>query len=271
MKTQRSRSIRTRELRELARLLDIVARLRARGGCPWDREQTLRTLKPYLVEECYELLDAVDSGDVEKHKEELGDVLLQVVLHAQIRSEKNQFAFGDVARVLADKIVRRHPHVFGDVKVSTSGQVLRNWETIKAQERHHENRSLFDGIPRHLPALQKAQRITSRAARVGFDWTRLADVVAKVDEELAETKRAIRAGDPRKIREELGDLLFVIVNLSRFQKISAEEALEYTIKKFIRRFKGVERRVHARGRAMSDCSLAELDAHWDAVKRSEKA
>ncbi|MBA4388050.1 MAG: nucleoside triphosphate pyrophosphohydrolase [Verrucomicrobia bacterium] len=253
----------------MKRLVDIVARLRGKGGCPWDREQTLLTLKPYLIEEAYELVDAVDSGDPGKHKEELGDVLLQVILHSQIRREKGEFDLDDVADVLCEKIIRRHPHVFGNTKVSNSGQVLKNWEAIKAEEKKLQRGSLFDGVPRHLPSLQKAQRIQSRAARVGFDWVKVRDVVAKVDEELLETKKAMRSGRKSRIKEELGDLLFVIVNLCRFKKINAEEALEYTIKKFMRRFHAVEKRVNAGGKSVSDCTLDELDSHWNAVKREE--
>lgn len=264
------RSGRTGGVTPIKRLLGIIARLRGEGGCPWDREQTLETLKQYLIEETYEVIDAIDSGDPAKHREELGDVLLQVVLHAQIRNERAEFDFDDIVNTLSDKIIRRHPHVFGDVKVKNSGQVLKNWEVIKAEERRGEKKSLFDGVPRHLPALQKAQRIQSRASRVGFDWVKINDVMAKIDEELRETRQAIRTGDQARIKDEIGDLLFAVVNLSRFRKIGAEEALEGTIKKFTGRFHEVEKLVHASGRTMSGCTLAELDAYWNSVKKLER-
>ena len=248
-----------------------MRRLRAeKGGCPWDREQTLGTLKAYLIEECYELIDAIDSGDAAKHKEELGDILLQVVFQTQIRAEQGEFTLDDVATVLAEKLIRRHPHVFADVKVTGSKDVLVKWEQIKAKEKKTGKRSVVEGVPRHLPALMKAHQVQSRAARVGFDWTRVHDVVAKLDEEVAEVKEALASGDRQHVAEEIGDLLFVVVNLSRFQKLQAEELLAGTVDKFIRRFQSIERRVHEQGKAMTDCSLDELDAHWNAVKREEK-
>lgn len=253
----------------IQRLLDIVARLRGEGGCPWDREQTPESLRQYLIEESYETLDAIDSGDAGRVKEELGDVLLQVALHARIREERGDFDFDAVAHRIADKLVHRHPHVFGDVKVSGSSEVLTNWETLKSAEKDGGKESVLDGVPRHLPALQRAQRVQSRAARVGFDWSDVRDVVAKVDEELAESKEAMADGDPARIREEIGDLLFSIVNLCRFREIEAEDALRGTVDKFTRRFKEVEGRIRAEGRQMKDCTLAEMDAHWNAVKRQE--
>ena len=251
------------------RLLSVVDRLRGEGGCPWDREQTLETLKPYLVEECYEVLDALDGGDPRHHCEELGDVLLQVALHARIRSEEQAFTFDDVAHGIADKLIHRRPQVFGDVKVADSAEVLANWEQLKAKEK--KDRSTLAGIPRHLPALQKAQRLQSRAARVGFDWDHVHDVVAKIDEELAETREAMQSGDAEHLAEELGDLLFSVVNLARFSGINAEEALRQTCDKFIRRFKGVEQRVKDSGQVLHECGLESLDAHWDAVKVEERA
>ncbi len=254
--------------RGIDRLLQVVDRLRGEGGCPWDREQTLETLKPYLVEECYEVLDALDDGDPDHHAEELGDVLLQIALHARIRSEESAFTFDDVAHRIADKLIHRHPHVFGDVQVADSREVLANWEQLKAEEKR--GRSILAGIPRHLPALQKAQRLQGRAARVGFDWAEVTDVLAKIDEELAETREAIQAADPDHVAEELGDLLFAVVNLARFVDVNAEEALRKTCDKFIRRFRGVESRVRESGQALQDCGLETLDAHWNAVKHEEK-
>jgi tetrapyrrole methylase family protein / MazG family protein len=248
-------------------MMAVVARLRAKDGCPWDREQTLDSLKRYLIEECYELLDAVDSGDPERHRDELGDVLLQVALHSQIRSEEKLFGLDDVADTLAEKLVRRHPHVFGTAKAEDAAAVLRNWEIIKAGEKKGERRSVLAGVPRHLPALQRAQRIQSRAARVGFDWNRTDEVMEKVEEELAELRRAMRGGKAHRVKEELGDLLFTLVNLSRFQKIEAEDALELTIRKFHERFAYVEEAVHRSGRKMTDCTLAELDSYWNQAKK----
>ena len=273
--------------RGIDRLLSVVSRLRGDQGCPWDREQTLDSLKQYLVEECYELIDAIDGGAVDEHLDELGDVLLQVVLQSQIRKEEGAFEFEDVANRLADKLIRRHPHVFADVKADTSADVIRNWEAIKAQERAQNvaetndsrdegeaakpaRRSVVDGIPRHLPALQRAQRVQSRAARVGFDWDDVSDVIGKVEEELAEVREALASGDAKHLKEELGDLLFATVNLSRFQAINAEEALDAAVKKFAVRFNDVERRIHASGRKLNDCTLEEMDAEWDTVKREER-
>ncbi len=254
--------------RGIDRLLEVVATLRGENGCPWDKEQTLESLKQYLIEESYEVIDAIDSGDVDKHKEELGDVLLQVALHSQIRKENGEFEFDDVADKLADKLVHRHPHVFGDVKAENAEEVLKNWEQIKVEEKG-DRKSTLEGIPRHLPALQKAQRIQSRAARVGFDWERVKDVIAKIEEELEETKVEIAKGDKEKTEEEIGDLLFAVVNLCRFEDLRAEEALEKTINKFITRFKEVELRIQAEGKKLQDCTLEEMDAHWEEVKQKE--
>ncbi len=253
--------------RGIDRLLYVVDRLRGEGGCPWDREQTLDTLKPYLVEECYEVLDALDSGDPDAHAEELGDVLLQIAMHARIRSEESAFTFDDVAHRIADKLIYRHPHVFGSVDVADSAEVLANWEQLKAAEK--ERSSILAGIPRHLPALQKAQRLQSRAARVGFDWEHIHDVVAKIDEELAETRDAMDKGNTEHLAEELGDLLFAVVNLARYAGLNAEDALRQTCDKFIRRFNGVEQRVKESGQQLHECGLEVLDAHWNAVKEDE--
>lgn len=256
--------------RQIQRLLDIVARLRGKGGCPWDRKQTLRTLKPQLLEECYELMDAVDSGDRAHHREELGDLLLHVVMQAQIRREQGAFCFDDVARGIADKLVRRHPHVFGGIKVRGARQVLKNWEAIKAAEKTAADRSVLAGIPRGLPALLRAHRIQSRVARVGFDWEKTEDVIRKVREELGELSRAIAGGTRGAVQEELGDLLFALVNLGRFLGLDAEEALQHANAKFSERFRDVERRFRARGRELKDCTLAEMDAEWERVKKAAR-
>lgn len=251
----------------VARLLDVVARLRSDTGCPWDREQTIQSLKPYLIEECYETLEAIDSGDAARHAEELGDVLLQIVLQAQISRESGGFSFDDVARCLTEKLIRRHPHVFGDTTVSGSAQVLQNWEAIKSAEGDGGPKSVLDGVPRHLPALQKAQRVQTRVARVGFDWDDVGDVLAKVEEELGEVRQAMAEGDEDAVAEELGDLLFAVVNLGRFLGHEAEQALQSTVGKFGARFQEVERRIREDGRDVADCSLVEMDAHWEAVKK----
>lgn len=261
------------------RLLEIMAKMRAPGGCPWDHEQTLATLKQYLIEECYEVVDAIDSGDIDKHAEELGDLLLQVVFQAQIRAENNQFTFEDVVKRVCAKLIRRHPHVFGNLpttggsacggKAINQKEVLRNWEKIKAREKPGKNggkASVIEGIPRHLPALHKAHQFQQRLARVGFDWTDVRDVMLKVDEELKEVKDALAKGNERQIRMEVGDLLFAVVNLCRFRKMHAEEVLQDAVTKFSRRFQEVERRVHADGKEITQCTLAELDKHWEAVK-----
>jgi tetrapyrrole methylase family protein/MazG family protein len=252
----------------MLRLRDVIARLRGEDGCPWDREQTLDSLRPLLLEETYELVEAIEDGDVDGHKEELGDVLLHILLQCRIREEEGLFTVDDVAAALAEKLIRRHPHVFADVRVDGSREVMQNWEAIKAEEKK-ERTSVVDGIPRGLPGLQKAHRIQTRAARVGFDWSDVEDVVGKVEEELAETREALASGDTNQVKAEIGDLLFAVVNLSRFQNINAEDALETTIKKFVRRFREVERRFHEAGRSLDQCTLDEMDAVWESVKADE--
>lgn len=257
-------------LRPLDQLLAIIARLRGPDGCPWDREQTLDSLRPFLLEECYELLEALDTGDPARHRDELGDVLLQVVLQARLREEQGAFTFQDVAAGLADKMVRRHPHVFGNVSVADANEVVRNWDAIKSTESERASTaSALDGIPLALPALQRAQRLQGRAARVGFDWPDAAAVWAKVDEEIAETRQAMAAGDPSRVADELGDLLFTVVNLCRRHDVPAEEALRQATARFDRRFREVERRMAADGQPMSRETLSAMDRHWDAVKRQE--
>jgi tetrapyrrole methylase family protein/MazG family protein len=254
------------------RLVETVAALRAEGGCPWDREQTLQSLKPFLLEETHELIDAIDDNDVEAHREELGDVLLQVLLQAQIRSEQQSFGFADVARTLTAKLVRRHPHVFGDTQVSGTGEVLKNWEAIKAGEKNGgggEDDPLAR-VPRSLPALCRAQQVQRKAARTGFDWQEVRDVLAKVREEVDEVDAELRGGSREALRDELGDLLFAIVNLCRFLDVDAEDALQRAVHKFTARFGEVRRRLNRQGRALEDCTLAEMDAVWDAVKRERR-
>ncbi len=259
------------ESEPVRRLVEIMRILRAPGGCPWDREQTVETLKPYLVEEVYEVLDAIDSGDRAHLAEELGDLLLQIVFQSQICGEDGQFTFDDVARCIGDKLIRRHPHVFGAVQVADSREVIRNWENIKKDEKGNAPRSVVAGIPRHLPALQKAHQVQKKVARVGFDWDSVEGVLDKIDEELREVRAAIRAGRAEQIKAELGDLLFSVVNLGRFLGHDAEDALNATVKKFVRRFQDLECRLHAQGRKVNDCKLDELDRIWNEIKQAEQA
>lgn len=256
----------------LEELLTIMTRLRGPDGCPWDREQTLTSLKKNLVEETYEVIDAIDSGDRALLREELGDLLLQVVFQSQITKEEGAFDFQDVARAIADKLIRRHPHVFGDQTAADAEEVLRNWEAIKRTEQGGAApRSAVAGLPRHLPALHKAQQVQSRAARVGFDWKETQDVLNKIEEELAEIKLAMASESAERVRDEIGDLLFAVVNLTRFLGHEAEEVLDQTVQRFSRRFQYIEAQVHAAGRQMTDYALDELEAYWQQAKMAECA
>lgn len=258
---------------QLNRLLEIMETLRSETGCPWDREQTLESLRPYAVEEVYEVLDAIDRGDVADHCEELGDLLLQIVFQAQLRKEAGAFSFEDVARSIADKLVRRHPHVFGDVQVADSAEVLKNWNQIKETEKPERSRAAtagLDRIPKSLPALLKAHDLQKAAAKQGFDWPSVDPVLDKVEEELRELRQALAAGDSAHAAEEYGDLLFALANVGRHLKVSGEQALQDSCRKFRRRFQGVADRAAASGRSMTAHSLEELDAYWDEVKRQER-
>jgi MazG family protein len=246
-------------------LLNVVETLRGENGCPWDKEQTIESLRPCLIEEAYELLDAIDGGNVDEHREELGDVLLQVVMQSEIRNETGEFNFDDVAEEISEKLIRRHPHVFGDVKVANTEEVLKNWEKIKKNEKI-KNRSVLAGVPKNLPALQKAQRIQSRVAKVGFDWDEPEQVIDKIAEEVEELKVAFKNNDRDEILSEFGDVLFSIVNLARFADLSAEDALRKTNLKFTNRFMLVEKEVEKAGLIMSECSLEVLDQYWEKTK-----
>jgi MazG family protein len=244
-------------------------------GCPWDRQQTLSSLKPCVLEETYELLAAMDRPeDRANHIEELGDVLLQVMFQAVMAEEEGRFTFDDVAKAICDKLVRRHPHVFGDVVADDTATVLKNWEQIKQTEHaREERRSALDGVPKALPALIKAQRTQEKAARVGFDWKDAAGPIAKIEEELGELKAEIAAlksekpADLERVKEELGDLLFSVCNLARHLKVDSESAVEGTTQKFARRFRAVEAVAAERGRSLKDMTLAEMDEIWDEVKK----
>jgi tetrapyrrole methylase family protein/MazG family protein len=253
-----------------------MAQLRSDQGCPWDREQTHETLKQYLLEESYEVLDAIDAGDDDELCRELGDVLLQVVFHAQIADEEGRFDVDDVCRAVVDKLIHRHPHVFGDVEVDDADEVVTNWERIKRAERSGGDvpASVLDGVPKQLPALLRAQRVQEKAARVGFDWTQISGPLEKVSEEFEELRREWGTpADSEKNRsrctDELGDLLFALVNVARFQKFSPEDALRQAVDKFERRFRALEENLIARGRALEECDLEEMDRAWERVKAQE--
>lgn len=251
-------------------LVEVIATLRGENGCPWDREQTHTSLKSTLIEETYETVEAIDSGDSSKLEEELGDLLLNVMLQAQIAAENRDFTIYDVIKTLTEKLIRRHPHVFGNVQVENAEDVVQNWETIKSQEAGYEDRkSVVDGIPNALPALLRGQKIQKRVARVGFDWENIVDVVDKVDEELGEVKESLKENDIDAIESEIGDLFFSIVNLCRFLDLQAEETLRRTNRKFVNRFKRMEEVLEKQGRSLSDQTLAELDVIWEEVKKDE--
>jgi tetrapyrrole methylase family protein/MazG family protein len=244
-----------------------MARLRGPAGCPWDREQTPESLKPFLVEECYEVIEALDEGSPDKVKEELGDLLFQIIFHARIAEEQGAFTIQEVISAIVDKMTRRHPHVFGEVKVSTSGEVLANWEEIKKTEKaHRERASILDGVPQGMPALLRAHGIQKRAARVGFDWAHLNEALPKLDEELAEFKESLKTKDAAAIEEELGDIFFMLVNISRFLEINPENALRKTISKFIHRFRYIEVNAAEAGRSLNDMTIEEMELLWQESK-----
>lgn len=250
-------------------LVEIMARLRAPDGCPWDREQTHASLKKYLIEEAYEMLESIDEGDDAALAEECGDVLLQVVFHAQIAAEEGRFAIADVLDAINGKLIRRHPHVFGDRDAATADEVLRNWDADKRKEKP-ERESILDGVPGALPALLRARQLQAKASRVGFDWERVDEVFDKLEEECRELRQARAEGRAETMREELGDMLFALVNVARYLDVDPEEALQQTNRKFIRRFNYIEKRLKARGRAPDESTLEEMDALWDEAKRMER-
>ena len=254
-----------------AELVKVMARLRAADGCPWDREQTHASLKPYLLEEAYEALEAIDVGDDGELCKELGDVLLQVVFHAQIAGEEGRFSIDDVARAIVDKLIHRHPHVFGDLEVDGADQVVTNWERIKQEERRGKDRqpSVLDGVPKQLPALLRAQRIQGKASRVGFDWDEIAGPLAKVEEEFAELRKAMEVGSAAEVEEEFGDLLFALVNVGRFLKLAPEDTLRRAVEKFERRFRQVEETARTQGRDLQEMSMQEMDQIWDQIKKNK--
>jgi tetrapyrrole methylase family protein/MazG family protein len=246
-------------------LVAVVARLREPGGCPWDREQTHVTLKRFVLEEAYEVLDAVDAGDPAQLCDELGDLLLQVVLYARLGEEAGEFDLRDVVGGIVEKLIRRHPHVFGEVAVDSSEDVLRNWEAIKRTERP-ERESVLDGIPRTLPALLRAMEASKRVVRLGFEWPHLDAVLAKLDEELRELRAEVPCRDPERLAQELGDLLFTVVNVARWLKVDPEDALRRMVERFGRRFREVERLAREEGRSPEELGAAELEALWERAK-----
>jgi len=257
-----------------ARFVELIARLRAPGGCPWDREQTHESVKPMTIEEAYEVAHAIDEKDDEELLGELGDLLLQVVFHANIAEERGAFRLRQILERVSDKMVRRHPHVFGDDSASTSGEVLRSWEAIKAQEREAKGKddaSMLDSVHRGLPAVMEAFQMTTKVSRVGFDWKEADGALLKLDEEALELREAIRAkADHRAVAEEVGDLLFVAVNVARLTGVDPESALKAANRKFRRRFRHVEERLAAGGRKPADSTLEEMDRLWDEAKGLER-
>jgi len=255
---------------KFTRLVEIMAKLRAPGGCPWDLKQTFDSIKPYTLEETYEVLDAIDARDWDGLKEELGDFMLQAVFFAQMASETNLFKIEDSLDAINEKLVRRHPHIFGDATADTADDVKKRWDEIKAEEKTSAGKApalLLDGVSRKTPALVEAQQIASKAAGVGFDWDNVGQVFDKLDEEVAELRAA---EDPSAIEDELGDMLFVIVNLARFMKVDPEQALRRTNAKFRRRFGFVESTLAAQGKNLADSTVAEMEECWQQAKHAEK-
>ena len=262
-----------------AELVELIARLRAPGGCPWDREQTHQSLKPMLLEEAYEVVEAIDEGNDEEFIGELGDLLLQVVFHSQIATEESRFDVAAVIERIAAKMIRRHPHVFGDDKAESSGDVLRNWEAIKEAElvaqgkKNDGDGSMLDSVSTKLPAVMEAFQMTTKVSRVDFDWPDVASVLEKLDEEVDELKSAVARPqrDPQEVADEAGDLLFVAVNVARLLGIDPESALKASNRKFRRRFRYIEERLREQGRKPADSDHIEMDELWDEAKRKEKS
>jgi MazG family protein len=266
------------------RLVAVQARLRARDGCPWDREQTHETLRTYLIEEAYEVLEALESGNDAKFAEEMGDLLLQIIFHSQIAQEEGRFSVSDVIREIHDKMIRRHPHVFGETRAKDSAEVLRNWEQIKAEERRSlagksklaakdespKEASLLDGVTHGLPATLEGFQLTRKAARIGFDWEDAGGIFEKMGEETEELRNALKASEQGKVEEELGDLLFAAVNLARFLKVDPEIALKKANGKFSRRFRAMEKMARENGNEFKNLPRGEMESLWDAAKEAER-
>jgi len=245
------------------RLIEIMERLRK--NCPWDREQTRESIKPFLLEETYEVLEAIDEGEPEKVKEELGDLLFQIIFQCQIAKERGEFTIDDVMEHIANKMISRHPHVFGDANFRTAEEVLRQWEERKREE-GKQRESILEGIPKELPALIRAQKVQSRASKIGFDWRDISDVIEKLNEELREFREALEKKDQSEIEDELGDIFFSLVNISRFVGVNPEDALRKTISKFIHRFRYIESKSREIGKPLTEMTLEEMDRLWEEAK-----
>lgn len=268
-------------LEAIDRVIETIHRLRAPGGCPWDIKQTHHSLRPYLVEETYEVLDVLDQIDSPERlknpkvrdalKEEFGDLLLQIGLHSEIAGEVGAFTFADVARTLDEKLIRRHPHVFGEVKVSGSDEVVKNWDAIKAQEKATETpKKILDGMPKGMPALARAEKTIDRVTKVGFQWPDVEGPLGKLEEEIRELSAAVRSGDQKNISEEVGDLLFSVCNVAFLLKVKPEDALRGFLAKFERRFGFVEESLRTEGKTLEASTLAEMDRYWELAKKQEK-
>jgi len=254
-------------LNSLSKLIKITDTLMGEDGCPWDKVQTRESLKPYLVEETYEVLDALDANDPEKIKDELGDLLYQILFHSKISSLKGEFNFRDVIDNLSEKMVRRHPHVFKEGELNTPDQVVKQWEEIKRNEKNQANqKSILDNIPKNLPSLLRAQKLQKKAAKEGFDWDQISDVFDKLDEEIGEFKEAVLKKKSADIQNEIGDIIFVITNIAKCYKIDAEEALRSTNNKFIKRFQYIEQKIKAKGKTLKDSPLEEMERYWKEAK-----
>ena len=257
-------------LNSLSKLIKITETLMGDDGCPWDKVQTRESLKPYLVEETYEVLEALDGNDPEKIKDELGDLLYQILFHSKISSLKGEFDFRDVIDNLSEKMVRRHPHVFKEGKLNNPDQVIEQWEEIKKKENNKANqKSILDSIPINLPSLIKAQKLQKKAAKEGFDWDQINDVFDKLDEEIKEFKEAVLKKTPADIQSEIGDIIFVITNIAKFYKIDAEEALRSTNNKFIKRFQYIEQKLEGKGKTLKDSPLEEMERYWQEAKNKQ--
>ncbi len=253
---------------DLQELLKIMEALRGERGCPWDKQQTRKSLKPYIIEEAYELYEAIEENDPDMIKEELGDLLFQIVFQSQISKEKGEFEMSDVIGKIGEKMITRHPHVFGDAECRNPEEVIKQWEVLKKREGKMRE-SILEGVPKAMSALLRARRLQKRAAQAGFDWEKVEDVLIKVDEEMNEFREALKTKNQPEMEDELGDILFMLVNLSRFVGVNPEDALRKTISKFIHRFRYIEMQAAEQGKKLSEMTLAEMDKLWDEAKEKE--
>jgi tetrapyrrole methylase family protein / MazG family protein len=259
----------TRKKTTLEDLIELMATLRSENGCPWDRKQTKTTLKPFIIEETYEVIEAVEENHPGKIREELGDLLFQIVFYAQLLSEEDQLDMYDIIETVYAKMIRRHPHVFGEARVSDAEEVLVNWEQIKQEEKRQERSSLLEGVPRQLPSLLRAHRVQSKVSRIGFQWETFDQILEKLDEEFYELRQAYKRGNIEEIEDEFGDVLFVLVSIARFLEINPDDALQKAITKFTTRFQRIEQQMKALGKAWTDLSASEMDQLWEKAKQLE--